>query len=583
MHYPVWYLPNIGGGTLIALIAVFHVFISHFAVGGGLYLVLAERKGLREGSEAILAFTRRHAGFFLLTTMILGSISGVGIWFVISLVNPAATSYLIHNFVFAWAAEWVFFLVEIAAAFVYYYLFDRMEPATHLRVGCLYFFAAWMSLFLINGIIGVMLTPGSWAESGSFWQGFFNPSFFPSLIFRTCISVLLAGCYGCLSAAWSREEEVRVEMTRFSGTWSLVAFAGLVPAAFWYLQVLPAEARQLVLGMSPTAALALRYGLAAVVLLLAITLVAAVARPRFNNRGVAIAAMLCAFVLLGSFEWVREAARRPYVINEVVYSNGIFEKDMVQLREKGFLHSALWVQHHAVTPENRLAAGRELFIHQCYGCHTLGGANNDLAALTAKMSYPALISYIGKMHDIRPFMPPFAGSDEERRALAAYLAAGVHGKEAVDHSVVAEGLSAAGQRIFEENCAGCHAVEDVASALTDKDAAAISETLLHLDEISEEMQPFAGSEEERHQLAGYLHSPGGGPPSAAGVSVFENHCSVCHGAEDLVEKTQSWDRQRIYLNLGRLPELAAGMPPFAGSEEERQALAAYLDGLKGGE
>jgi len=70
MHYPVWYLPGIGGGTLIALIAVFHVFISHFAVGGGLYLVLAEKKGLAEESQAILAFTKRHARFFLLTTMV---------------------------------------------------------------------------------------------------------------------------------------------------------------------------------------------------------------------------------------------------------------------------------------------------------------------------------------------------------------------------------------------------------------------------------------------------------------------------------------------------------------------------------
>lgn len=57
MNYPVWYLPEIGGGQLIAIIAVLHVFVSHFAVGGGLYLIYAEKKGLREGFEAILAFT----------------------------------------------------------------------------------------------------------------------------------------------------------------------------------------------------------------------------------------------------------------------------------------------------------------------------------------------------------------------------------------------------------------------------------------------------------------------------------------------------------------------------------------------
>jgi hypothetical protein len=50
MNYPVWYLPGVGGGFLIALIAVVHVFVSHFAVGGGLYLIYAEKKGLAENS-----------------------------------------------------------------------------------------------------------------------------------------------------------------------------------------------------------------------------------------------------------------------------------------------------------------------------------------------------------------------------------------------------------------------------------------------------------------------------------------------------------------------------------------------------
>ena len=39
MNYPVWELTTAGGGFLIALIAVFHVYIAHFAVGGGLFLV----------------------------------------------------------------------------------------------------------------------------------------------------------------------------------------------------------------------------------------------------------------------------------------------------------------------------------------------------------------------------------------------------------------------------------------------------------------------------------------------------------------------------------------------------------------
>ena len=56
MNYPIWDLP--APGLLIAFVAIVHVFISHFAVGGGLFLVLTERKARREGDEALLAFIR---------------------------------------------------------------------------------------------------------------------------------------------------------------------------------------------------------------------------------------------------------------------------------------------------------------------------------------------------------------------------------------------------------------------------------------------------------------------------------------------------------------------------------------------
>jgi hypothetical protein len=43
MNYPVWDV-RFGAGLLIALVAILHVFVSHFAVGGGLFLVLTEKK-----------------------------------------------------------------------------------------------------------------------------------------------------------------------------------------------------------------------------------------------------------------------------------------------------------------------------------------------------------------------------------------------------------------------------------------------------------------------------------------------------------------------------------------------------------
>ena len=597
MNYPVWYLPSTGGGFLIALIAILHVFVSHFAVGGGLYLIYAEKKGLRENNQDILAFVHRHARFFLLMTMVFGSITGVGIWFIIALVNPAATSLLIHNFVFGWAAEWVFFTVEIAAAFIYFYTFGRMDSATHLKVGWVYFGAAWMSLFLINGIIGVMLTPGSWGEGMDFWTGFFNPSFFPSLFFRTFIAIMIAACYGYLSASFTKDQGVKTTMTRFSAGWALTAMMAAIPAGVWYLSVLPEQAYGLVMGKSPTIAAVLPLAATGAVVLLVIMLAIGIFRPSLNLKPLAFVAMVSALMVMGGFEWTREAARRPYVINEVMYSNAILKKDVAGLKQNGFLQAALWVEDRDVQGEGRLAAGSELFIQQCYACHTVNGRNNDIVAATSKMSYRALVSYIGKIHETRYFMPPFAGSDAEVKALAAFIAGELHGKDIGDSEQEEAGPDK-GKIVFEENCSSCHVPDDLGEPFKGKDQQEIAGMLGRLNEISDEMTPFAGSAEEGRILAAFLHSlngptdsPGaedksmsnGADQGGEGHKVFENHCSVCHVLEDLQSKTVNRDGPEIFTLLGRLDQVQKAMPPFRGTAEEKQILADYLDSLKKGE
>ena len=132
MNYPFWYIPHLGSGWVIGIIAIFHVMISQFAVGGGLYLPIAERKAMRMANKEIanawLKQLASHSKFFLTVTGVYGTVSGVGIWFAIGLTHPEATSTLIHNFVFGWAIEWVFFMIELTTIAVYYYTWDRIDP-----------------------------------------------------------------------------------------------------------------------------------------------------------------------------------------------------------------------------------------------------------------------------------------------------------------------------------------------------------------------------------------------------------------------------------------------------------------------
>ena len=116
-----------------------------------------------------LAYLQRHARFFVLLTVVFGAITGVGIWWTIGLASPLATGMLIHTFVFGWAIEYVFFILEIVSAFVFYYYWGRLSPRIHTVIVWIYGLSAWISLVLITAITAFMLDPGNWLKDHDFW------------------------------------------------------------------------------------------------------------------------------------------------------------------------------------------------------------------------------------------------------------------------------------------------------------------------------------------------------------------------------------------------------------------------------
>ena len=435
MNYPVWQLDVFGGGLWVILIAVFHVYIAHFAVGGGLFLVLAERKGVRENDPAILDYVRRHARFFLLVTMVLGSMTGVGIWFIIALLNPAATSVLIHTFVFAWAAEWVFFLLEIVSLFLYAYTFGRMAARPHQLLGWIYFGAAWMSLFIINGVIDFMLTPGSWPVDRNFWSGFFNPTFWPALFFRTFFALIIAGLFGLMTAAWIREERLRTRMVRFCALWLLAPLAFFVASAWWYKAALPAEVQEMIFQRMPEMRAILDGFLLGAPVLLFGGLLLVLRLPAALAKTLAVLLLLIGQLYMGLFEFIREGGRRPYIIRDVMYSTSIRPEDEQRLQQTGVLRAARWVRHREITDENRTEAGRELYNLLCLSCHAIGGPMRDIRPLTANFTSEGLDAMLSGMDLFYPAMPPFAGTAEERAVLADYIAHDLNGRVESDEPV----------------------------------------------------------------------------------------------------------------------------------------------------
>jgi mono/diheme cytochrome c family protein len=411
----------LGGGLIIGIIAILHVFVSHFAVGGGLYLVLTERKAYRENNDALLTYVKAHSRFFVLVVLVFGAVSGVGIWWSIGLVNPEATATLIHVFVWGWAIEWVFFLVEIAAAFIYYYGWDRVDRATHLKVGWIYFWSAWASLLIINGILTFMLTPGRWLETQSFWHAWLNPGAIPSLVIRTAVAIALAGVYGLITAAVVSDASLRIEVVRYAARWVLLGTVIIPLGGIAYIATLPTLAREISMGAAPAVTIFAGLSIFFSALVLLFTFFGPYLYPRHFNLTFAFVIASMAFCVTGVTEWVREAVRKPFIIYDYMYSNSVRIRDMDAVRAAGVLPSAKFVRHRGDPAENPMLAGEDLFRVQCQACHTVDGYNSIRFAVKG---WPQdMIEYqLLNLEKLKGFMPPFAGNEAERKALAAWLA-----------------------------------------------------------------------------------------------------------------------------------------------------------------
>ncbi len=432
MDYPIWDL-SIGGGVLIGVIAILHVLVSHFAVGGGIVMAVGEALAVRHRDAPLRALLKRTSLLLILVSTVFGALSGVGIWFVIGLVHPAATSALIHNFVWAWAIEWAFFLLEVVTALAWYATWDRVRPRTHLALIVLYAFAAFMSLVVIKGILGFMLTPGRWLETHAFWDGFLNPTYFPGLLLRTGVCLLLAWAYMTLAALREKDRAERGRLVRFLGGFGATGLGLTALGLRAWEAALPEAIRSIFLGAKPLlpALAPTRQLLLGALLLSAVLALLALLLPKSVSWPQAVLALLAAFALLGSYERLREGARKPFIIRDFMFSNGILVSEVDSLNRAGVLSKAKWAAHEAATTP--VSRGRAVFRAECASCHTLDGYLG-IRTRTAAADAGTLTLLVTALRDDGakwtatprgkpdyPLMPPFVGTDEELGALVAYL------------------------------------------------------------------------------------------------------------------------------------------------------------------
>lgn len=451
--YPTFYVPGIGTAWVMGIIGVVHVVASHTSVGASFLFALIETRAYRRNEPQLMDFIKRYGLFLLIFSYVIGSITGPGIWYSITVASPRGVGGLIHNFVWVWAAEWVFFTVEVIGVYALVYLIGKVDARTHLKLTWSFALASWTTMLLIVGILSFMMGPGSaaWYRTGSASDAFFSSNCFAQLGVRTGLMFVMASVVGLIVASRLRDAGTRRGIVRLLAAVGLAGGLFMALMSLFYVRTLPHNAIVLLdFRLLPDYA----RDLAAVLAVTALWLVFAWCKPDRVYTSLAVA--LFVFVAVAGVwpeERMRESMRKPYVAGRYIYGDQVIARDVPgkgikeevdRIARDGLLtlHPFVPDRLRTINDGNRLEAGRLLAKMACASCHALepGAPLRNLPDEFHRATDEDLIAaYLrGPLrHGTQPYMPRIDLPEDEIQALAHYLAVDDSGQD-VDRLIARE-------------------------------------------------------------------------------------------------------------------------------------------------
>lgn len=434
--YPMWYEPGIGSGWVVGFIATIHVLFSHVSVGAAVFFMVLATIAYRQNRPELLDFIKSYGLFLLVFSYILGSITGPGIWYSTTVASPRGISSLIHSFVWKWATEWVFFVIEVIGVYMVTYLVGKVDQKTHLKLTIILGLASYTTMLIILGILSFMMWPGKeeWFTEGGYLLGFYGDNTFAQLAMRTAFMFAMTAVVGSIVTAGFKDQAFRALINRWLAGFGIAGTLAGAALFYWYLNTLPEYSHLIMENRLPAWFAPSLYSILAGMLVYFLMMLAT---PRVITTWVASTATV-ALVVFGLWpeEVARESIRKPYVSGQYVYSNQVIARDVPGMNIKseipiieahGLLRTQVFMPENlrTVTSDNMLQVGQALTTQMCSNCHSLSqtgirpigryiGDNTDIPSI--KTYLQAALSTGNTL-----YMPKIPLQDDEAEAIAVYL------------------------------------------------------------------------------------------------------------------------------------------------------------------
>ncbi len=295
-----------------------------------------------------------------------------------------------------------------------------------------------------------MLTPGdTWIsvagtghEASKFWNAFFNPTYWPSLLLRTGVCTSLAGIWALITSSridGDKQPALKTSMVQWSVKWLVPSFVATPFLLVWYLFMVPQSQRALLtLGIDTIAGgtFSTVTRIALIIIVTSATIVGvayylAYRNPIDFNLSHAMSVLLLALIVTGAGEYAREMLRKPYVIGRWMYSNGTRVTSVNRINNEGYLAHSNWIWDAGSAQPTSYSRGEAIFRGECASCHTLSGYRS-LEQLLGGRDRAGIRNFLVMLHDYKPdspyrrFMPPLAGTTQDIDDLTDFLNAQVN-------------------------------------------------------------------------------------------------------------------------------------------------------------
>src|SRR5262245_51519053 len=250
--------PVIGSRTAVWVAAQLHLLFAAFVLAVPLFAFIIEAIGWKTGDRRYdrlaYEFTKLLSVSFSLTATF-----GAGLTFLLIILYPKFTTYLMDVFSPTFLPYVGLFFLEAFFLYTYYYGWGKFHPLVHLGLGLGLNIVGTGIMMIANAWLTFMTSPAGISEKGaviSLWSAIHNYTWMPINIHRFIANIAFGGSVAAAYAAFkflqatSDEERAHYDWMGYIG--NFVAIAGFLPlpfAGYWLAKEIYAFSQTLGLTM----------------------------------------------------------------------------------------------------------------------------------------------------------------------------------------------------------------------------------------------------------------------------------------------------------------------------------------------